>query len=69
MKIQWQVNRTYGARRIWHDVLAEGFNLGLHRIERLVRENAMRSRPRRRNLPSDAYSVPREQSDFTRFEA
>ena len=28
--------RTYGARRVWHDVLAEGFNCGLHRIERLM---------------------------------
>jgi hypothetical protein len=46
-------DRTYGARRIWHDVLAEGFNLGLHRIERLMRENAMRARPRRRYLPPD----------------
>jgi putative transposase len=46
-------DRTYGARRIWHDVLAEGFNIGLHRIERLMRENAMRARPRRRYLPPD----------------
>ena len=46
-------DRTYGARRIWHDVLAEGFNTGLHRIERLMRENAMRARPRRRYLPRD----------------
>jgi len=46
-------DRTYGARRIWHDVLAEGFNMGLHRIERLMRENAMRARPRRRYLPPD----------------
>jgi putative transposase len=46
-------DRTYGARRVWHDVLAEGFSLGLHRIERLMRENAMRARPRRRYLPPD----------------
>jgi putative transposase len=46
-------DRTYGARRIWHDVLAEGFNIGLHRIERLMRENAMRAKPRRRYLPTD----------------
>ena len=25
-------DRTYGARRVWHDVLADGFNCGLHRI-------------------------------------
>ena len=29
-------DRAYGARRAWHDVLAEGFNCGLHRIERLM---------------------------------
>jgi putative transposase len=46
-------DRTYGARRVWHDVLAEGFNCGLHRIERLMRANAMKARPRRRYLPSD----------------
>ena len=30
-------DRTYGARRVWHDVLAAGFPCGLHRIERLMR--------------------------------
>jgi len=47
-------DRTYGARRVWHDVLAEGAACGgLHRIERLMREQALRARPRRRGLPSD----------------
>ena len=46
-------DRTYGARRVWHDVLAEGFTCGLHRIERLMRSNALKARPRRRRLPSD----------------
>ena len=46
-------DRTYGARRVWHDVLAEGFNCGLHRIERLMQKNAMKARPRRRYLPPD----------------
>ena len=46
-------DRTYGARRIWHDVLAEGLSCGLHRIERLMRKNAMKARPRRRSLPAD----------------
>ena len=46
-------DRTYGARRIWHDVLADGISCGLHRIERLMRENALRARPRRRGLPKD----------------
>lgn len=43
--------RTYGARRVWRDVLAEGASCGLHRIERLMRANALRARPRRRGLP------------------
>ena len=30
-------DRTYGARRVWHDLLAEGIACGLHRIERLMR--------------------------------
>jgi putative transposase len=46
-------DRTYGARRVWHDLLAGGFNYGLHRIERLMRKNALRARPRRRYLPAD----------------
>jgi putative transposase len=45
--------RTYGARRVWRDVLAEGASCGLHRIERLMRANALRARPRRRGLPKD----------------
>jgi putative transposase len=48
-----QSDRTYGARRVWCDVLAEGFSCGLHRIERLMRSQALRARPRRRRLPSD----------------
>ncbi|EYD71511.1 Mobile element protein [Rubellimicrobium mesophilum DSM 19309] len=46
-------DRTYGARRVWHDVLAEGFACGLHRVERLMRVNGLRARPRRRGLPKD----------------
>ena len=46
-------DRTYGARRVWHDVLAEGFDCGLHRIERLMQRNALKARPRRRYLPPD----------------
>jgi putative transposase len=46
-------DRTYGARRVWHDVLAEGASCGLHRIERLMRAEALRARPRRRGLPAD----------------
>lgn len=41
-------DRTYGARRVWRDVLEEGLACGLHRIERLMLTNALRARPRRR---------------------
>ena len=47
-------DRTYGARRVWHDALAEGFACGLHRVERLMRINGLRARPRCRCLPKDA---------------
>ena len=46
-------DRTYGARRVWHDMLAEGISCGLHRIERLMRLQALKARPRRRRLPPD----------------
>jgi putative transposase len=46
-------DRTYGARRVWHDVLALGHRCGLHRMERLMRLQALRARPRRRGLPKD----------------
>jgi transposase InsO family protein len=45
--------RTYGARRIWRDVLETGFSCGLHKIGRLMRAQALRPRPRRRALPKD----------------
>ena len=47
-------DRTYGARRVWHDVLAEGFACGRHKIERLMRVQGLRARSRRRQLPKDA---------------
>ncbi len=46
-------DRNYGARRVWHDLLAEGVSCGLHRIERLMRLQALKARPRRRRLPPD----------------
>ncbi|MFV1876213.1 IS3 family transposase [Nioella sp.] len=46
-------DRTYGARRVWHDVLEEGLICGLHRIERLMRQNALKARPKRRGKPVD----------------
>jgi putative transposase len=47
-------DRTYGARRVWHDMIAEEVSCGLHRIERLMRQQALKARPRRRRLPIDA---------------
>ena len=44
-------DRTYGARRVWRDLLTEGISCGLHRIERLMRLQALKARPRRRRLP------------------
>ena len=46
-------DRTYGARRVWHDLIAEGAACGLHRTERLMRQQALKARPRRRRLPAD----------------
>ena len=47
--------RTYGARRVWHDLLAEGLSCGLHRVERLMRLHGLKARPRRRGLPKDEW--------------
>lgn len=45
--------RTYGARRVWHDLLAEGPSCGLHRVERQMSVHGLKARPRRRGLPKD----------------
>jgi putative transposase len=52
------IDRTYGARRVWHDLLAEGVSCGLHRIERLMRQHGLKARPRRRRLPPDLGERP-----------
>ena len=39
-------DRNYGARRVWHDMLAEGMSCGLHRIERLMRHYKLLERAR-----------------------
>ncbi len=44
-------DRTYGARRVWRDLLADGFACGLHRIERLMRLQALRARARKAAAP------------------
>lgn len=53
-----QSDRTYGARRVWHDLLATGYRCGLHHVERLMRQQALRARPRRRSLPVDRGQRP-----------
>jgi putative transposase len=51
-------DRTYGARRVWKDMLAEGLSCGLHRIERLMRCRLLKhartcsTAPSRRLLPT-----------------
>ncbi len=44
---------VYGARRVFGDLREVGERCGLHKIERLMRSNALRARPRRRGLPKD----------------
>jgi len=51
-------DRTYGARRVWHDLLADGVSCGLHRIERLMWAQGLRARPRRRRRPPDMGERP-----------
>jgi putative transposase len=51
-------DRTYGARRVWFDMIVAGEPCGLHRVERLMREQALRARPRRRRLPRDLGERP-----------
>jgi putative transposase len=46
-------DRTYGARRVWRELLTQGLSCGLHKIEQLMRQQALRARPRRRGLPKD----------------
>jgi putative transposase len=38
---------------VWHDLLVEGVSYGLYWIERLIRLQALKTRPRRRRLPPD----------------
>jgi transposase InsO family protein len=51
-------DRTYGARRVRKDLAADGVFSGLHRVERLMRLQAPKARPRRRRLPPDLGDRP-----------
>ena len=46
-------DRTYGARRVLMDVLELGYRCGMHKIERLMKAQALRARPKRRAKPTD----------------
>src|SRR5260370_1713189 len=46
-------DRTYGAKRVLHDLLADRVSSGLHRIKQFTLLQALRARPRRRRLPPD----------------
>lgn len=46
-------DRTYGAHRVWRDVLEAGHPCGRHQVARLMRAGALRARPRRRQRPLD----------------
>ena len=59
-------DRTYGARRVWKDLLAEGLSCGLHRIERLMRLQALKARPNVLDRTFDASAPNRKWiADFT----
>ncbi|MBB4374390.1 putative transposase [Bradyrhizobium sp. cir1] len=47
-------DRTYCARWVWRDLLFDGADCGLHQIERLMRLQGLRARPRSRRLPKDS---------------
>lgn len=51
-------DRSYDARRVWHDLLAEAAACGLHRIERLMCSQAINARPRQRGLPAKTGERP-----------
>ena len=51
-------DRTYGARRVWHDILALGQQCGLHRIERLMREQALQGPGAEACLKTGAHVAP-----------
>jgi putative transposase len=51
-------DRTYGARRVWRDLLTEGVSCGLHRIERLMRLQALKARPRTCSIAPSRHLLP-----------
>ena len=55
-------DRTYGARRVWHDMLADGVSCSLHRIERLMRQQALKQGPDDGVCRPTPVSAPRTRS-------
>ena len=46
-------DRTYGARRVWHDLLEDGHSCGLHGVAQLMRQASFRACPKRTDPPKD----------------
>lgn len=42
-KVFWRHGRKYGSRRIYHEMLDEGFSVGRHRIRRVMREKGLKA--------------------------
>jgi putative transposase len=51
-------DKTYGSPRIWRELRAQGFEVGRHRVERLMQRNQLVARARRRRWPKDAGDRP-----------
>jgi putative transposase len=51
-------DRTYGSPRIWRELRAQGLEVGRHRVERLMQQNKLVARARRRRWPKDAGHRP-----------
>ena len=51
-------DRTYGARRVRHDLRAWGQPCSIHRVQRLMLAAGLQARRKRRRLPSDSGQRP-----------
>jgi putative transposase len=51
-------DRTYGARRVRHDLRAWGQPCGIHRVERLMLAAGLEARRKRRRVPGDTGQRP-----------
>jgi putative transposase len=51
-------DRTYGSPRIWRELRAQGLEVGRHRVERLMQQNKLVARARRRRWPKDGGERP-----------